>query len=134
LWEVIVIDNGSTDHPTGIVESWIDKLPCLRAIACEEPGANRACNAWVHASAADRILLCDQDDVVSTGWVNGLTRLSAHMTLSRPAGRHELNTPFIRRTRLHLANEELPTYGTCRSRRRKYGLPSVGVRRHRGLR
>ena len=74
---------------------------------------SRARNAGVHASAAECILFCDADDVVSTRWVGALiAALGSYDLVGRRLDCMQLNTPFIR-TRLHLASEELPatTYG-----------------------
>ena len=68
-WEVLVVNNASTDDTAAVVSRWQAKLPHLRTVDAPEVGLNRTRNIGVRASRADRILLCDADDEVSTGWV-----------------------------------------------------------------
>jgi len=109
-WEVIVSDNGSIDETTAVVETWASKVPRLRLIECKRPGTNAARNDGVGAAAADRILFCDADDLVSTGWVREMA--AALDSFDVVGGRLDylrLNTPFIRGTRPHSGSERLPT-------------------------
>ncbi len=71
-WELIVADNGSTDGTAVLIEAWREHLPRMRRIVVPDPGANRARNAGVRASAGDRILICDADDEVSSKWIRCL--------------------------------------------------------------
>lgn len=72
-WELVVADNGSTDATVRVVEAWSDRLPDLRVVdASSRRGPAHARNVGVHAAVADRILLCDADDVVSPQWVGEL--------------------------------------------------------------
>jgi glycosyltransferase involved in cell wall biosynthesis len=69
-WEVIVVDNGSTDDTRRRVLGWRDRLPGLRVIDVDAPGpVGRGRNAGVRAASADHIVMCDADDVVAPGWL-----------------------------------------------------------------
>lgn len=78
-WELIVVDNGSSDDTAAIAARYRDQIPGLRVLLCSRPGANAARNLGASAARSDRLLFCDADDVVATGWVAALTRsLAVH--------------------------------------------------------
>jgi glycosyltransferase involved in cell wall biosynthesis len=72
-WELVVVDNGSTDGTAELLARWADQLPSMRVVPCITRGVNRARNAGVRAARADRILFCDADDVVAPGWAYRLS-------------------------------------------------------------
>jgi len=72
-WELVVADNGSTDgtcariavHPiTGVIQTRI--VDASRGI-----GANVARNEGIGAARGSLVVLCDSDDVVAAGWLQG---------------------------------------------------------------
>jgi glycosyltransferase involved in cell wall biosynthesis len=72
-FEVIVADNGSTDRSCELVERLALESPPnvhLSVLSCpDRVGVSAARNAGAAASAADLVLICDADDVVSPCWV-----------------------------------------------------------------
>ncbi|WP_407344418.1 glycosyltransferase [Pengzhenrongella phosphoraccumulans] len=76
-WEVIVVDNGSSDATVAIAQSYADRLPRLTVTTCERPGANAARNAGAGAAAGELLLYCDADDVVAPGWVSAMVEALA---------------------------------------------------------
>jgi glycosyltransferase involved in cell wall biosynthesis len=80
-WEVVAVDNGSTDRTVEIAESWRDYLPSLVIVSAPRRGINRARNAGAAAARGDFLVLCDADDVTTPGWVEGLVRAGAHADL-----------------------------------------------------
>src|SRR5262249_59116491 len=68
-WEVIVVDNGSTDRTADIVKAWRPSLPSLRLIqaAKERQGPAYARNVGVAAARSDALAFIDADDVVAPG-------------------------------------------------------------------
>jgi GT2 family glycosyltransferase len=69
-WEVVFVDNGSTDNSREIVERFRGRLPALRVVdASEKAGHGYACNVGARASAGESLAFCDDDDEVAPGWV-----------------------------------------------------------------
>jgi glycosyltransferase involved in cell wall biosynthesis len=73
-FEVIVVDNGSTDDTVEIatVEASRLGLSCTVVSAAEKVGPGFARNCGVALAAADRVVFCDADDRVGRTWVRGL--------------------------------------------------------------
>ncbi len=61
LMQVIVLDDGSTDRTTAIVEGMQRNWPQLQLLRCGEPGKKAAITMGVHAAKGELILLTDAD-------------------------------------------------------------------------
>jgi len=69
-FDVIVVDNKSTDDSAAIAQKYHDKIPGLRIVRADErAGAGYARNCGARASTADAIVFCDADDEVAPGWL-----------------------------------------------------------------
>ena len=69
-WEVVIADNGSTDHSVRVANRFSERFAGFRIIdAAAKRSAGYARNAGVRASAADSLAFCDADDEVAPGWV-----------------------------------------------------------------
>lgn len=69
-FEVLVVDNRSTDDLLALIDHWRDGLPGLQLIdASAHPGAGYARNVGARGSAGDQLLFCDADDLVARDWV-----------------------------------------------------------------
>jgi GT2 family glycosyltransferase len=69
-WEVVVVDNRSTDDTRAVVEGYRDRLPALRLVdAFERQGIAFALNEGVAEAAGDLIVFCNDDDEVAEGWL-----------------------------------------------------------------
>ncbi len=64
-FEVIAVDDGSTDHTKKIIEDF----PSVKLIAQKNKGSSSARNAAIRAAKGDIILLQDADAKVFPGWI-----------------------------------------------------------------
>jgi glycosyltransferase involved in cell wall biosynthesis len=71
-WEVLVVDNGSTDATADVAASFRDRFAHLRVINEPERGRHHACNAGVAATGARSVVFVDADDEVQPGYVAAL--------------------------------------------------------------
>lgn len=72
-FEVIVVDNRSSDDTARIVAGFHDRLPGLRiADARAGEGAAYARNTGVQEATGELLLFCDADDEVHPGWVGAM--------------------------------------------------------------
>jgi len=74
LWEVIFVNNGSTDNSVEIVEQYRDRLPNLRVVDAYTPpgprlGVSHSYNVGVKASTGDAFVFCEADDEVASDWL-----------------------------------------------------------------
>ena len=73
-YEVIVVDNGSTDATSHVVESFIARNSFVSLVsATDRPSAGYARNRGAAATSAELLLFCDADDVVAADWVEQTT-------------------------------------------------------------
>jgi glycosyltransferase involved in cell wall biosynthesis len=76
--ETIVVDNGSTDDTVARALEFRDRLPGLRVVdASGHRGVQHARNVGARAAQGDFLALCDGDDVVAEGWLEGLVKAAA---------------------------------------------------------
>ena len=71
-FEVVVVDNGSTDATVPIAGAYADRLR-IRVVRCPRAGANAARNFGATAAAGDALLFCDADDRVHPTWVAAMS-------------------------------------------------------------
>lgn len=68
-FEVIVVDNNSTDHTQQVLQKWIaDGQLVLKVIVEERQGLSYARNAGIGAARGDVIAFIDDDAVVNDDW------------------------------------------------------------------
>jgi glycosyltransferase involved in cell wall biosynthesis len=80
-WELVVIDNGSTDATRDVVESFRDRFAALRIVTEPRPGIGPARNRALHEAAGGILLICDADDVVQPGWLTAMVRACASYSM-----------------------------------------------------
>jgi glycosyltransferase involved in cell wall biosynthesis len=73
-WDVVVVDNDSTDDTASILRGWTSRMPVpLRVVtAAERHGPSYARNTGVAHTAATSVAFVDDDDLVGDGWVEAI--------------------------------------------------------------
>jgi GT2 family glycosyltransferase len=70
-FEVLVVDNGSTDRTPQVAEDYAGRLP-LRYLREERAGLSHARNAAWRAAAGDYVAYLDDDAVPESGWLEAV--------------------------------------------------------------
>lgn len=74
-WEVIVVDNGSSDRTVEVARSFAESLPRLRVLVARDVrGAAHARNRGVEESDGAYIAFADADDEVEPRWLLAVAR------------------------------------------------------------
>jgi GT2 family glycosyltransferase len=68
-WELLVIDNNSTDNTRDVVASFMASTPAPRRIVEEQPGLDHGRNRAVDEARGDVIALVDDDILVEPDWL-----------------------------------------------------------------
>lgn len=111
-WEVIVVDNCSTDATPELVRAYQQRLPQLRLLPAREKRLiPYARNTGVQAARGDRVLFCDSDDVVDEGWLAAMERtLDEHELVAGRVDYTRLNPPWLQKTRTGPQRNGLQSY------------------------
>jgi GT2 family glycosyltransferase len=106
--EIIVVDNNSSDATAEMVEAWARRVPYVHLVRCDRIGVNPARNAGVRAARADRILVCDSDDVVGDDWIAAMVRaLDEHRLVGGVLDPKRLNSRFVQDVKAENRNRSL---------------------------
>jgi GT2 family glycosyltransferase len=100
-WEVVVVDNRSTDNTAEVVSRFEGRIPVLRVIeASERAGAAYAANVGVRHTTGESLAFCDSDDIVADGWVAAMGEaLAQNEFVAGPLETARLNTGKLSRYR-----------------------------------
>ena len=72
-WELLAVDNGSTDESTAVLQAFAGALP-LRAMATSSPGKAHALNDALWGAKGRYLVFCDQDDVMTPSYLSEMVR------------------------------------------------------------
>ena len=93
-WELVVVDNGSTDDTPAVLEAFGARLPQLRVVHEPTPGLGRARNSGWRASSAPIVAFTDDDCYVEPDYLDRtLAVFSEDSGLGFVGGRIELWDP-----------------------------------------
>jgi glucosyl-dolichyl phosphate glucuronosyltransferase len=67
-WEVLIVNNNSTDHTDDVISEYVERLPVRREFE-SRPGKSNALNRAINAAKGEYILWTDDDVVVDPGWL-----------------------------------------------------------------
>lgn len=71
-FEVLIIDNGSTDHTTQIIHEYKSMLPNLRGIYAPEPGLHTGRHAGMKAAKGEILVFADDDIEALPAWLTAI--------------------------------------------------------------
>jgi glycosyltransferase involved in cell wall biosynthesis len=101
-WEVIVVNNGSTDGSMAIVEQYRDRLPHLQIVqAYTDPskprlGVAHSYNVGVQSSCGEAFAFCEADDEIPPHWVATIAEaLQIHTFVTGPLDYTGLNPDWL---------------------------------------
>jgi glycosyltransferase involved in cell wall biosynthesis len=100
-WEVLVVNNGSTDESVAIAESYRDRLPQLRIIEAYHPPAPRlgvanSYNIGIAAAQGEAVVFCEADDEVAPGWLAAMgNALAEHDMVAGRLEYRKLNPDWL---------------------------------------
>jgi glycosyltransferase involved in cell wall biosynthesis len=90
-WEVLVVDNNSSDRTRQIVEGWRERLP-VRYLHEPRQGKTFALNQGVSQARGDLLLFTDDDVQVDPGWLSSYDQAARrHSHAGWFGGRTDLN-------------------------------------------
>lgn len=96
-FEVIVVDNGSTDGTGALVEAATARDPRVRLLRADGgQGPSYARNAGIRHARAPLVACCDADDVVAPGWIASMSgAVAKHDLVAGALEIDELNEPWV---------------------------------------
>ena len=69
-WEVVVVDNRSSDDTAALVKARAEEWDALRIMSAHARGNKHyAINSVIHELDANRFAIVDADDIIAPGWV-----------------------------------------------------------------
>ena len=74
LFEVLVIDNGSTDDTKQVVDTFKNEVANLRYFFSAVPGLHSGRNLGLEKAKGDFLCYIDDDSFVTKGWLKGIER------------------------------------------------------------
>lgn len=96
-WEIVVVDNQSSDATGQIVGEWAARDQRVRLVTAESrAGVAHARNVGIDATSAPAIAMCDADDVVGPRWVAAMGEaLQSHDLVTGPLEVERLNPDWV---------------------------------------
>ncbi len=69
-WEIVVVDNNSSDSTRAVIESYMLKMDNLRYVFQKEQGLSHARNKGIEQSSGDIVLFTDDDVCPESNWLH----------------------------------------------------------------
>lgn len=112
-WDIIVVDNRSTDETTEVAARYSGGPVPVRVVsATEQAGIAYARNSGVRETDARSVAFCDGDDVVCPGWTAAIGEaLRDDALVTGTLDGDQLNEPWLARTRPMGSRDALPHFG-----------------------
>ncbi len=99
-WEIILVDNCSTDDLTHIKRDFACRFPYIRVVAASGRKSQAyALNVGIASAHSDAIAICDADDVTGQGWVQAMGEaLLKHDAVAGRIDTQKLNPDWLQTT------------------------------------
>jgi len=96
-WEIVVVNNRSTDGTAPLVEEYAAKHPRLRMVAAtERAGLCYSRATGIENAASQNVAICDGDDIVGPRWVQAMgNALREHRVVTGPVETDLLNPAWL---------------------------------------
>ncbi|MBG6075486.1 glycosyltransferase family 2 protein [Polaromonas sp. CG_9.11] len=100
-WELIVVNNGSTDDSMAMVEAYRARFPVLKIVEAHVPGTPRlgvphSYNTGIQAATGNAFVFCEADDEVAPGWLAAMGRaLTVHDFVLARLDHRKLNADWL---------------------------------------
>lgn len=102
-WDILIVDNDSTDDTVERVESWLPRLPVSARIlqVTQRHNPSYARNSAVADTNSTSVAFLDDDDMVASGWVAAIgTALRDHPFVASRSDYERLNPPALAATNM----------------------------------
>jgi len=111
-WELIVVDNLSTDGTAEIAQNYSSQIPGLRVISAQEAaGSGYARNFGAAEAKGEVLAFCDADDVVAPDWVANMGKaVSDNRFVAGALEFDELNPKWAVQSRGRIDEAGAPRY------------------------
>ncbi len=76
-WEIVIVNNGSTDETEAVLDRFAHRLPLRRAVE-SNPGLSHARNTAMSHATGDYIVWMDDDVLVDVDWLSAYERAADH--------------------------------------------------------
>ncbi len=87
-WELLVVDNGSTDHTPDVLSVWSARFEGrLRILSVSTPGKSRALNAGLRAARGEVLAMTDDDVICAPDYVPEVQALFSDPGIHSAQGR-----------------------------------------------
>lgn len=99
-WELVYVDNGSTDRSVEVVKGYTDRIQLRVVLAPERAGQSYARNVGADVARADNFVFVDADDEVAPGFLASMAEmLQEHEFVGSLWDEEALNPDWVRHAR-----------------------------------